>query len=655
MATPPQQVLKEVFGYDEFRPLQEDIISSVLAGRDTVAIMPTGGGKSLCYQIPALMLEGVTLVVSPLIALMQDQVAGLQAAGVNAVFLNSILDREEYFVAVNMIHSGEVKLVYMSPEGLARTDRLLQLFTHHRLACLTIDEAHCISQWGHDFRPDYRNIAQVRELFPDSVCLALTATATESVRKDIVSSLQMRQPASFLASFDRPNIFLEVVAKKSPMMQVKKCLEAHKGESGIIYCFSRKQVEELAQELKDSGFDVLPYHAGLADEVRSHHQQLFIRDKVLIMVATLAFGMGINKPNVRFVIHYDLPRSLEQYYQEIGRAGRDGELSHALLLYSAADIRKIRYFIEEKSDQEREAAERLLQEMIRYATTRRCRRQLLLSYFGEDAGSGPSGSVRTAAEQCCDICAFAPPEDRDVTIPFQKLLSCIVRTNQRFGATYIIDVLLGSKQKRIVDNGHHNLSTWGIGRELDRDSWYELSDCLVEYGYLKKSLDYNVLSITPLGRETLSQRQVVKLPVNFGQAGTSSRTGSRDGSRVGLSFGIDFDDSVTSPVSPTKKTPVFGPAALQVDKKKADAKKLRVSDDDAMGQELYQRLKDLRRRLADDEDVPPYIIFGDVTLTALAVQKPRSHQALLEIYGIGTVKAERFGSAILRVIEEVVG
>lgn len=648
-ATPPQQVLKEVFGYDAFRPLQRDIISSVLSGRDTLAIMPTGGGKSLCYQIPALMMEGITLVVSPLIALMQDQVAGLQAAGVNAVFLNSILDREEYFVAVNMIHAGEVKLVYMSPEGLARTDRLMQLFSHQRLACLTIDEAHCISQWGHDFRPDYRNIAQVREFFPDSVCLALTATATESVRRDIVSSLQMRQPASFLASFDRPNIFLEVVAKKSPTLQVKKCLEAHKGESGIIYCFSRKQVEELAQELKKSGFDVLPYHAGLADEVRSHHQQLFIRDKVQIMVATLAFGMGINKPNVRFVIHYDLPRSLEQYYQEIGRAGRDGELSHALLLYSAADIRKIRYFIEEKSDQEKAAAERLLQEMIRYATTRRCRRQLLLSYFGEVAGAGEavadsSNGEGIAAEQCCDICAFSPPEDRDVTIPFQKLLSCIIRTNQRFGATYIIDVLLGSKQKRIVDNGHQNLSTWGIGRELDRDSWHELADCLVEYGYLKKSLDYSVLSITPLGGETLSQRQVVRLPVLFSTMGTGSHSVSA------APTGIQDSMSASQ-----KKTSTFGGATLQVEKKKAEAKKLRVADDDAEGQELYQRLKDLRRRLADDEDVPPYIIFGDVTLTALAVQKPKSHQELLEIYGIGTVKAERFGPSILRVIEEVVG
>lgn len=656
--TPPHKVLKEVFGYDEFRPLQEDIISSVLAGRDTVAIMPTGGGKSLCYQIPALIMDGITLVISPLIALMQDQVSGLQAAGVPAVFLSSVLGREEYFEAVNLIHSGEVKLVYMSPEGLSRTDRLIQLFSHQKLACLTIDEAHCISQWGHDFRPDYRTIAQVRELFPDSPCLALTATATEAVRKDIVSSLKMKSPASFLASFNRPNIFLEVTAKKIPLVQVKKCIEAHKGESGIIYCFSRKQVEELAKELKASGVDVLPYHAGLADEVRAHHQELFIRDKVQIMVATVAFGMGINKPNVRFVIHYDLPRSLEQYYQEIGRAGRDGELSHALLLYSAADIRKIRFFMEEKSDQEKEAAERLLQEMIRYATTRRCRRQLLLSYFGETRTAG-----QEEAEQCCDICAFDPPDLQDVTIPFQKLLSCIIRTNSRFGATYLIDVLLGSRQKRILENGHQNLSTWGIGRELDRDSWYELTECLVEYGYLNKSFDYNVLSITSLGREALSQRQVVRLPVNFG--GADSRTGSGSGtglgagtglrSGTGSSFGTDFDGSVTSSSSPTKKTPVFGPAALTVDKKKTEAKKLRLSEDDSVGQELFQKLKDLRRRLADDEDVPPYIIFGDVTLTALAVQKPKSHQELLEIYGIGTVKAERFGPSILRVIGEVVG
>ena len=658
-ATPPQQVLKEVFGYDSFRPLQEDIISSVLAGRDTIAIMPTGGGKSLCYQIPALMMEGITLVVSPLIALMQDQVSGLEAAGVPAVFLSSVLDREEYFSALNRIEAGEVKLVYMSPEGLARTERLVQLFRHHKLACITIDEAHCISQWGHDFRPDYRNIAQVRSLFPDSVCLALTATATEAVRSDIMSSLQMNQPASFLASFDRPNIFLEVTAKKSPVLQVKRCIQAHEGESGIIYCFSRKQVEELAQELKESGLDVLPYHAGLADEVRSRHQELFIRDKVQIMVATVAFGMGINKPNVRFVIHYDLPRSLEQYYQEIGRAGRDGELSHALLLYSAADIRKIRFFMEEKSDQEKESAERLLQEMIRYATTHRCRRQLLLSYFGEGTSHGKfKGAGKDGREnQCCDICAFEPPEERDVTIPFQKFLSCVIRTSQRFGATYVIDVLLGSKQKRIMDNGHQNLSTWGIGRELDRDSWYELSECLVEYGYLKKSFDYNVLTVTSLGREALTQRQVVRLPVTFTLGEAQSGSGSKAGSAAGFSGGSDtsFADRTALSASLTKSTPVFGPAALQVDKKKAEAKKLHLAEDDEVGQRLYQRLKDLRRRMADDEDVPPYIIFGDVTLTALAVQKPKSHQELLEVYGIGTVKAERFGPSILRVINEVVG
>ncbi|MBR5580249.1 MAG: ATP-dependent DNA helicase RecQ [Treponema sp.] len=642
-ATPPQQVLKEVFGYDQFRSLQLDIISSVLSGRDTLAIMPTGGGKSLCYQIPALMLEGITLVVSPLIALMQDQVAGLEAAGVPAVFLSSVLEREEYFSALNRIHSGEVKLIYMSPEGLSRTERLTQLFSHRQLSLLTIDEAHCISQWGHDFRPDYRTIAQVRELFPQCPCLALTATATEAVRKDIVSSLKMNNPASFLASFDRPNIFLEVVPKKMPLVQVKKCLESHKDESGIIYCLSRKQVEELAQELKESGYNVLPYHAGLADEVRIHHQNLFIRDKVQIMVSTVAFGMGINKPNVRFVIHYDLPRSLEQYYQEIGRAGRDGELSHALLLYSAADIRKIRFFMEDKSEQEKATAERLLQEMIRYATTHRCRRQLLLSYFGE--AKPVDGGLDS--NQCCDICAFDPPVEQDMTIPFQKLLSCIIRTGQRYGTTYLIDVLLGSKQKRILENGHEKLSTWGIGRELDRDTWYELAECLVEYGYLKKSLDYNVLSITDLGKEALSQRQVIKLPVEGAPSSAQSVAGASGTGGAGRGSSVS--------ALPAKKSPVFGVAALTVDKKKADAKKLKLAEDDAVGQELLQKLKDLRRRLAEDEDVPPYIIFGDVTLTALAVHKPRSHQELLEIYGIGTVKAERFGPSILRVINQVMG
>jgi ATP-dependent DNA helicase RecQ len=587
----PEQILKKVFGYESFRPLQKEIITTVLAGRDTLAVMPTGGGKSVCYQIPALLFPGLTVVVSPLIALMEDQVASLHEMGVNAVFLNSSLEWEQYKAAMNSIRCGETKIVYVSPEGLA-TARIQDLLHEEQLivSCITIDEAHCVSEWGHDFRPDYLEIAAVRKQFPGAVCLALTATATKQVRDAIVDNLALRTPALFVASFNRPNIYLEVKRKAGGIGQIIDYIGHHRDESGIVYCFSRKQVDLVTDGLSDAGYSVLNYHAGLSDEVRADHQRRFIRDEVSVMVATVAFGMGIDKPNVRYVIHYDLPKSVEQYYQEIGRAGRDGLPARALLLYSAGDIHKIRYFFEECADTEN--AEKLLQSMISYVTARTCRRQVLLRYFGENFDESP--------DCCCDICSAGPLPAVDMTVPAQKMMSCIIRTGSRYGSAYIIDVLLGSRLKRIVDNGHTQISTWGIGKELKKEEWFEVAAALVDCGYLIKSEEYGVLSLSETGCSLLRNREKIDLPVVF----------------PGISF---------------KQVPA-------------------APSDDAATIRIAEALKKWRRRMADSLDVPPYVIFGDRTLTDIAEKKPADEYKLRHIYGIGEIKVQRFGREIIEIV-----
>lgn len=617
-------VLKTTFGYDEFRPMQQEVIASVLSGRDTLAVMPTGGGKSLCYQIPALLFGGITLVVSPLISLMQDQVAFLVENGVSAVFLNSSLEWGDYLDAVQRIKSGSAKLVYLSPEALAaeRTQSILH-DASVPVSCITIDEAHCISEWGHDFRPDYLEISNIRAQFKDAVFLALTATATAQVQEDITANLRMKTPEVFVAGFNRANIFLEVRPKRNALREVIACLEQHSGESGIIYCFSRKQVDKLTEQLTISGYSALNYHAGLSDEERRNHQQQFIRDKVRIMVATVAFGMGIDKPNVRFVIHYDLPKSLEEYYQEIGRAGRDGLASHALLLYSAGDARKIRSFFEEAADSAN--SERLLQAMLKFASARTCRRHFLLSYFGERfVPAELDGQI--AAFPCCDVCSAPPSPLTDVTIPAQKFMSCIYRTQSRFGLSYIVDVLLGSKQKRIIENGHDKVSTWGIGRELSKEDWFALSDALIYAGLVEKNGDYNVLIITENGKQALASRAKVELPVELiGQSGVNQAESKKTG--------ID-----------SKKND----AAHKKSEYKRGEFLRNLSAEDAG---LYEAIKDWRRHAAGEENVPPYVIFGDRTIEDLIFKKPRTVRELLNVFGIGEIKAEKFGLALLRLVE----
>ena len=566
----PELVLSSVFGYKNFRPLQEAVINSVLAKKDTLVIMPTGGGKSLCYQIPALILKGITIVVSPLISLMSNQVASLEKHGIHSVFLNSSLEWKEYLKAVDEIKKGFVKIIYVSPEGLA-TSRIRDLLNEGNLevSCITIDEAHCVSEWGHDFRPDYMEIFSVRKLFPKATMIALTATATEQVKKDIIKNLGLKKPEIFTTSFDRKNIFLEVQPKKSGESQVIDFLKNHKDESGIIYCTSRRQVDELFVSLKKKGYSVLNYHAGLPDDVRGEHQQLFIEDKVKIIVATVAFGMGIDKPNVRFVINFDLPKSIEEYYQEIGRAGRDGQPAWALLLYTYADVHKIRYFFTDMADPTK--AEMKLKSMVNFASGNSCRRKALLNYFGEkyeapfgsvseqEWGARTLGSVsehaletrklgsvcgklgstgaylsetrklgstgeRMLAEAtttgesegrwCCDICSNLREVKplTDMTVPIQKLLCCILRTKSRFGAAYVIEVLLGSHNKRILENGHNMISTLSIGHELTKDDWHDLVDLLLEKEYIKRVGEYNVLELTSKGRDLLVTREKVFLP-----------------------------------------------------------------------------------------------------------------------------------------------
>ena len=584
------QLLKRTFGYDTFRPLQRDIIDASLANRDVFALLPTGGGKSLCFQLPALARPGLTVVVSPLIALMKDQVDQLEAAGVAATFLNSTLGPDEARARLRGLHRGEYKLLYAAPERLM-LEGWQENLKAWDVTCLAIDEAHCVSEWGHDFRPEYRQLAKLRAALPDVPLMALTATATERVRVDIVTHLKLRDPATFVASFNRPNLTYRVVPKDQPAKQIIDFVRKREHESGIIYCASRATAERVADSLAGRGFSARPYHAGLTAEERARNQEQFLRDDTRIICATIAFGMGINKPNVRWVIHHDLPKNIEGYYQETGRAGRDGLPGDCLLLFSAGDIAKQTHFLDEITDErEREVARAQLRQIVHYAESAGCRRAELLDYFAE----------KFPLDNCaaCDNC-LEPRETYDGTLVAQKFLSCIYRIaqNSRFhvGLNHIIEVLTGADTDKIRRWGHDRLTTYGIGRELSRPQWAFVGRELMRLGYVG---------------------------VTEGEFATLQLT------REGLAILVN-----RTPVTLTKP----------MDLPKAKRAVVRREGDIACDEILFERLRTLRKQLADERRVPAYIVFGDNTLRAMAREYPTSLDAMNGIPGLGEKKRAEFG------------
>lgn len=592
--------LQTVFGYDGFRPLQREIIETTLSGRDVFALLPTGGGKSMCFQLPALHRAGLTVVVSPLIALMKDQVDQLQAAGVAATFLNSSLDPATARSRLAGLHRGEFRLLYVAPERLM-LDNWKENLRAWNVACLAIDEAHCISEWGHDFRPEYRQIAQLRALLPEIPLIALTATATDRVRADIVKHLALRDPATFVASFNRPNLTYKVLPKDEPLKQIIEWVKRREDECGIIYHASRAAAERTAEALTGRGYAARPYHAGLDPAERARNQELFLRDETRIICATIAFGMGINKPNVRWVIHYDLPKNIEGYYQETGRAGRDGLPGDCLLLFSPGDIAKQNHFLDEITDAaEQQRARQQLRLMTHYAESSTCRRRELLAYFSE-----------TFPLDNCDACdnCQEPRETYDGTLDAQKFLSCVYRCRQasRFGVglNHVVEVLVGARTEKIERWGHDRLSTYGIGGDKPRHHWTSIGRELLRLGHVQSGAgEYPTLELTPEGLELLRTRRPLTLS------------------------------------KPVAQTP------------KAKRVPLRREGDLECDELLLAELKKLRKRLADEREVPAYVIFGDKTLRQMARDYPAREQDMGGIFGMGEKKRLEFASTFARFIAD---
>jgi len=598
MSSPELNTLQSVFGYPAFRGEQQAIIEHMIGGGDALVLMPTGGGKSLCYQIPALLRPGCAIVVSPLIALMQDQVDALRQLGVEAEFLNSSQDAPVQREVERRFGAGELKLLYVAPERLL-TERCLDLIARNPVALFAIDEAHCVSQWGHDFRPEYRALTILHERFPTIPRIALTATADAPTRREIVERLALESARQFVASFDRPNICYRVAEKDDARRQLRDFLVAHQGASGIVYCLSRKKVEETAAWLVEQGVPALPYHAGMDQSLRMRNQQRFLREDGLVMVATIAFGMGIDKPDVRFVAHMDLPKSMEGYYQETGRAGRDGLPADAWLCYGLGDVVTLAQFIaQSESGEERKRVERAkLDALLGYAETTACRRQRLLAYFGE-----------TLDEPCgnCDNC-LDPPETWDASVVAQKALSCAYRTGQRFGVTHLVAVLRGESDERIQSLRHHELSVFGLGAELDKQQWRGVLRQLVAIGLLTPDEEgYGTLRLTEASRAVLRGERAVHLRR---QADSSERRVKRQKTRT--------ERTRTSLDIAPHEAPMWG------------------------------ALRDLRARLAKEQGVPAYVIFHDATLLAMLRERPQTLRALGAISGVGERKLERYGEAFL--------
>ncbi|MBU2896609.1 ATP-dependent DNA helicase RecQ [Vibrio hepatarius] len=593
-AITPEKVLEDVFGYKSFRDGQSEVIDAVAEGQDCIVIMPTGGGKSLCYQIPALVREGLTLVISPLISLMKDQVDQLKANGVVAECINSTMPREELINVYNRMHSGELKLVYASPERVLMRDFVERLGTLS-LSMIAVDEAHCISQWGHDFRPEYALLGQLKQQFPHVPFMALTATADEATRNDITHRLQLQEPHIYLGSFDRPNIRYTLIEKHKPISQIIRFVAGQKNQCGIIYCGSRKKVEMVTEKLCNNHVRAASYHAGLDTDERAYVQEAFQRDDIQIVVATVAFGMGINKPNVRFVVHFDVPRNIESYYQETGRAGRDGLPAEAMMLYDPADMSWLRRMLDEKDEgSQKQVESHKLNAMSAFAEAQTCRRQVLLNYFGEYSDK-PCGN--------CDIC-LDPPKHFDATEQARKAISCAYRVNQNFGISYVVEVLRGMQNIRIRENGHDKLSTYGIGRENSHDYWVSIFRQLIHKGMLSQNITRNsTLQLTEEARPLL--RGDMNLELAVPRLDTAARTAK--------------SEKLTS---------------KNYDKK------------------LFAKLRKLRKSIADEDGLPPYVVFSDATLIDMAEILPTSYGEMLAVNGVGQRKLEKYADPFLDLIQE---
>jgi ATP-dependent DNA helicase RecQ len=600
----PLEILHSVFGFKSFRGQQAEIIEHIINGKDALILMPTGGGKSLCYQIPALCLSGIVIVVSPLIALMQDQVEALKQLGVKASVLNSTLSANEASKIEEQMLKEQLDIVYVSPERL-NTENFLNLLEQCKVSLFAIDEAHCVSQWGHDFRPEYTEFSKLKEKFPTIPRIGLTATADELTRQDIIKHLKLQNGRVFVSSFDRANIRYRVMPKDNEKKQLLNFIETeHKGDSGIIYCISRNKVMEISDWLKKQGYDVFPYHAGLNNKTRRENQERFIKDDGVIMVATIAFGMGIDKPDVRFVAHLDLPKSIEAYYQETGRAGRDGVSSDAWMVYGVEDIVKLRQFILKSgaSIEQKMVEHQKLDALIGYTETMKCRRQVLLEYFGE----------KTDDKSCnnCDTC-LEPITGFDGTIAVQKALSCIYRTDQMFGATHIINVLMGKEDEKVIRFNHNKISTFGIGSEYDKFQWKSIFRQIIALGFVNVDMEsYGALKLTSNSSKIL-----------------------RGGERVFLR-----SETISKKLPKTKK-------------EKSQKRSTFSSTED---ENLFQKLKAYRLSLAKEQKVPPYVIFHDSSLIEMIDIKPKNLHEMQNISGVGKSKLERYGNTFLEIIKEYV-